>query len=157
MQADPKIVEDLNTMAQMLAHLAGQFQIDKINVKRFGVDWLSDKICKWYKKSECHLRIVVERLFYFGEDVEYDAGVTSGGSDTLSDILTRANKMAYATLDFAEGARRRAWDIRADYTPDVYEHIIEDVEKIAFQTEQQLNLIKVQGEPAYIGSRLEDE
>jgi bacterioferritin (cytochrome b1) len=64
--------------------------------------------------------------------------------------------MSYATLEFMEGARKRAWDTVADYTPDIYEHAIGAVEKIAYETEQQLNLIKEIGLPAYIAARLDD-
>lgn len=62
-------------------------------------------------------------------------------------------------LEFAQScsARKQAWEIRADYVPDIYEHLVGCLEKQIFKIERELRLIKaLGGESQYIAARLDD-
>jgi bacterioferritin (cytochrome b1) len=152
---DKKTIANLQTAAQLLAHLAGQYQVDVRQLKAMGLKWLACRVKKWYAASEDHLRKVIDRLLYFDADPEYDAGAVSG-ADTVEEVLQRAQDLVYAAHEQLVKFRAQAWEAQADYTPDVYEHAIHDLEHQAFKIERERALIKKLGEPGYIGARLED-
>ncbi len=156
MPADPTIIAGLNGTCAMLSHLCNQLAVYKTNISKFGLDWLA---CKLGKKCGCvedQLSIFVKRIFYYREDPEFEIG-TVKGADSVTEILNDSLSLVNAVLDFAVEQRKVAWGIRADYTPDLYEHLICDMEKAEYFFEQQLNLITMMTEPAYVGARLEDE
>src|SRR5271169_2403819 len=113
--ASPQIIEDLQTSAQMLAHLSGQYQVDVQNIKCMGVKWVSKHVRCWYKGSEDQLRKVLKRLFQFGVDPEYDAGSVAG-ADTIDEILERAEGLVTAVHDQMCGFRLAAFNAKPDYT-----------------------------------------
>jgi bacterioferritin (cytochrome b1) len=149
------VVDNLQTSCQVMAHLAGQYQVDVQQLKAMGLKWLAKCVKKWYQGSEKYLRQFVDRLLYFSVDPEYDAGETAG-ADNVDALLERAETLVYAALDSLTGFRKAAWDARADYTPDVYEHAIKALEYQAVTIERERALIKKLTEAGYIGSRLED-
>lgn len=151
-----QIIEDLQTTCQLLAHLAGQYQVDARQLKAMDLKWLAKCVKTFYQGSECFLRKFIDRILYFGKDPEYDAGTTAG-SDSVEEILTRAGGLVYAAHDQLCEFRKRAWETKADYTPDIYEHAIHELEHQAIEIEKQLELLKTLGDAGYIGSRLEDE
>jgi bacterioferritin (cytochrome b1) len=153
MTGDKKVIDNLQTAAQILSHLAEQYRVDRLNTKKFGVKALSKCFKEWYKGSEKHLEILIDRLLYFGADPEYDAGEVAGADD-VKEILDRASGLVYAALDQFEKFRRAAWDTVADYTPDIYEHAIKELEYQAFKIEREQDLLKLLGEPGYVAARL---
>lgn len=155
MTTSPGIIKDLQTSAQLLAHLAGQYQVDVQNLKVMGPKWLAKRVKCFYQGTEKQLRIVIDRLLYFGTDAVYDAGETAGADD-IPTILNRAQGLVYALLDHLCTARKAAWDYKADYTPDIYEHAIKEMEGQAYRIERELALIKQLSISGYIGARLED-
>lgn len=157
MEAPSKqIVDDLNSAAQMLAHLSAQYRVDIKNIKSLGPKWLAKRVKCWYHETEEHLDKIVCRLFYFGEDPDYEVGQVVGADDVV-EILKRAEALVYAAHDAFCDFRKSAWEAKADYTPDIYEHAIHALERQAYQIERELELIKKLTEPGYIGARLEDE
>ena len=152
---DPKVTESLQTSCQILSHLAGQYQVDIQQMKALGIKWLAKRVKSWYKGTESQLRIFLQTLLYFGVDPEYDAGSVAG-ADSVTEVLERAGSLAYAAMDFMCASRKQAWDIQADYTPDVYEHCIEELAHQIKHIERELHLISLSGETDYILSRLGD-
>lgn len=156
MPADPQIIAGLNTTCMMLSHLCNQLKVYKINVKKFGLKWLG---CKLGKKQDCvedQLDIFLKRIFYYREDPVYDIG-TVKGANSITEVLTDSLDLVNAILDHAVIQRKMAWDIRPDYTGDLYEHLIEKMECAEFFFETQLNIIKLKDEASYVYARLEDE
>ena len=152
---DPKISSDLQAGCQILSHLAGQYRVDVQQLKALGVKWLAKRAKCWYKGSEGQLDILIKSLLYFGVDPEYDAGSVTG-ANTITEMLERDESLVYAALEFMCAARKTSWDILADYTPDVYEHCIEELQHQAKHIERELHLIGLKGEADYILSRLGD-
>ena len=155
MKADPKVISDLQSAAQMLATAAEQYRVDKRQLKGIDLDWLAHKVGHWYDDAECHLGIVLKRLIMFDTDPSYTVGKVAGGGN-VTDLLSRSLKGAQGLFDALCQYRKNAWNIRADGVPDVYEHAVQDVEKWIVCIERELKLIAGMGLPAYIGSRLED-
>jgi bacterioferritin (cytochrome b1) len=153
--ANPQIIEDLQTSAQMLAHLAGQYQVDVQNLKCMGVKWVANHVRCWYKGSEEQLRRMIKRLFQFGVDPEYDAGAVAG-ADTIDEILDRAEGLVTAAHDQMCVFRYNAYQAKPDYTSDIYEHAIHELEHQLTHIERERELIKKMGEASYVGARLED-
>ena len=151
-----QVIQDLQTSAQLMAHLAGQFQVDVRLLHAMGLGWLQKRFKKFYKLSEDQLREFIDRILYYGEDPEYDAGKSSGAA-SVSEILQRARDLVYAAHEEFSGFRKAALEASGDYTTDVFEHAIGDLECMAYKLERELALIKTLGEPGYIGARLEDE
>ncbi len=149
------VLDDLQTSCQLFAHLAGQYQVDRRQLKAMGLKWLACRVKDWYEGSEKYLRQFIDRLLYFDEDPEYDAGKT-GGADSIDALLQRAQQLTYDAFEQLTVFRKRAWDARADYTADIYEHAICELEEQAVKIERERALIKKLGEPGYIGARLED-
>ena len=153
---DKSIIDNLQTAAQMISHLAGQYRVDQRNLHAMGLKWLQKKVKCWYHKTEDQLDKMLDRLLYFGVDPDYDIGAVSG-ADTVTDLLDKDHGLVYALLEKLIEFRKAAWEIQTDYTPDIYEHAIECFEHQAYKIEREQELIKKLGEPGYIGARLEDE
>jgi bacterioferritin (cytochrome b1) len=120
-----------------------------------GLNWLAKCVKKWYASSEEHLREFLDRLLYFDQDPEYDAGQVSGAT-SIDGLLERAETSVYAAFEQLCEFRKKAFEARADYTADIYEHSIRCLEKQAVKIERERALIAKLGEPGYIGARLED-
>lgn len=155
MKTTPAVIANLQTACQLEAHLAAQYQVDVQQLKAMGLNWLAHRVKKWYSGSEAQLRTFIDRLLYFGTDPTYEAGTVTG-ADSVDGLLERAQGLVYAALDQLDDFRKAAWDAKADYTADIYEHAIRDLEKQAIKIDRERNLIQKLGEPGYIGARLED-
>jgi bacterioferritin (cytochrome b1) len=155
-KADPKVIADLQSSCAMLATAAEQYRVDCKALKAIDLDWLAHKVKGWYSDSECHLELMLKRLFAFDADPSYTVGkVGSGGN--VTDLLQRSLKGAQAMFDAFCTFRKNSWNARADSVPDLYEHAVQDIEKWIICIERELKLIEGMGLPGYIGSRLEDE
>jgi hypothetical protein len=156
MDADKQTVKNLQDSAQRLASLAGQYQIDVRWLKALGLGWLACYFKKWYGSTEDQLRIFVDRLLYIEAPVSYQAGKVTTPDD-LATLLSDREKTVYDILDAFKDYRKASWDIEADYTPDIYEHAIRELEKQAVKLARERKLLEKLTEPGYIGARLEDE
>lgn len=155
MKADATVIENLQTTCQVLAALAAQYQVDVQQLKTMDLDWLACRVKKWYGAAECHLRIAMKRLLYYGEDPTYSVGEVTG-ADSVEALLKRAETNVYAAFEQFCTFRKTAWDIRADGVVDIYEHMVQEMECQAFKIERELDLLGLLREPGYIAARLED-
>ena len=155
MATDPTVVKNLQTSCAVLAHMAEQFRVDEKNLKNMDLDWLAARVDKWYGKAECHLGKFIKRLLYYGVDPKYDCGSVTNAADVES-LLKSALAMSSAALDQFNEFRQQAWEAKAGYLPDLYEHAIDDLEHIVYKAQRELKLIDGLTEPGYIGARLED-
>lgn len=156
MQADPIIIADLQNTCQSMASLSGQYAVDVCQLKAMDLDWLACRVKKWKSCTDEQLEIFVKRLLYFGQDPIFQPASIFGFTDVTS-FLERT--LATVSVAFAQScsARKQAWEIRADYVPDIYEHLVGCLEKQIFKIERELRLIKaLGGESQYIAARLED-
>ena len=154
--ASTKIIDDLQTSAQILAHLAGQYRVDAINLHVMGLKWLVKRVKGWRDGADDQLCHIMKRLFQFGVDPEYDAG-TVNGADAVDDILERAEGLVTAAHDQFCEFRAAAFAAKPDYTSDLYEHAIQELESQLTHIERERELIKKLSEPSYVGARLEDD
>lgn len=155
---DQKVIDNLQKTAAGLASLSCQFRVDIRLIHAMGLKWLQHRIEKWYHCAESQLDVVVDRLLAFDTDPSYECGTVAGASSVL-DVLTREQVSITGLHTSVCNYRKEAWDTKADYTPDIFEHVIESLEKILIKVEQQIALIKKLskgGEANYIASRLED-
>ena len=136
--------------------MAEQFRIDTELLEALDIDFLAGKTHKWYHKSEKTLECLLERLIGFEGDAGYTVGKLQGGGGSISTVLERDGRLLQAAFDQFVGFRKRAYEIRADYTPDDYEHAIDWLEAAIISCEKQMRLINALGEPSYISARLED-
>ena len=153
---DKSITDNLQIACDITAHLSAQMLVDAAQVKAFGVKWLARHIKKWHEANEEYLKTFIGRLLYFDTDPEYDAGSVNG-ADEIEGILENEESLVAAAIDKFCEFRKAAWDVRADYTPDVYEHAIEYLEFQCFKIERELQLWKDLGKPGYIGARIPDD
>jgi len=155
MKANPAVVADLQTTCQILSTMIEQYRVDQAQFAGIDLDWLKHRVHKWYAACESHLETVLKRLIYFESNPQYQSGkVTSGG--TVGDVLARELAAAQGAFDQCCTFRVNAWNNRADGVPDIYEHLIQDLEKQVFKIERELWLIKGLDLPGYIAARLED-
>lgn len=157
MKADPRVVGDLLNACGILATMAEQFRIDAELLEATDIGWLASKVHKWYHKSEKFLHVFLERLIAFDGNAGYTVGKLQGTAGSFSDVLQRDGAMLQAAFDKFCVMRKTAYDIRADYTPDDYEHAIHWLEKAIICCEKQMYLVEQLGPAGYIGARLEDE
>ena len=153
------IIENLQTGAQMLSHLAGQYRVDVTQLKVMGLKWLASRVKDWQKATEFQICKFHKRLLYFETDPAYDIGAVEG-IESVDGLLEQAGGLVQAILDQFYDYRKAAWDARADYTPDVYEHAIQELEHQAMKIERERSLIVETAKPKegpYIGARLEDD
>lgn len=137
MKGDKSVIENLQTSAQMLATLAEQYRVDKHQLKDMGFKKLAKEVCCWYHKTEKHLGKIIDRLLYFETDPQYQPGEVAG-SDTVQEILSRALELADGAREQFIEFRKAAWEVQADYTPDIFEHAIKMLEcQVEDITEQQ--------------------
>ena len=153
--ANQKVIDNLESSCNLMAHLAAQYSVDARWLKALGVKWLAKHAKCWQKGSAKYLDQFVDRLLYFGEAPSYNAGVVTT-SDTIDSTLARELDLVTVAHDTLAGFRAAAWQSEADYTPDVYEHAIGELEHQAKHILRERNLIAKLGEAAYIGARLSD-
>ena len=156
MKADPRILADLNLACGALATMVEQFRIDRVQLKTLDCEWLAGKYGKWYEKAEEHLCSFQCRLIAFEGEPSFSIAGPKGGGGDVAALLQRNLDFAQKTFDQFCAARAKAYTIRADYTPDDYEHAIKFLEKLIVKHETQLRLISGLTQPGYIGARLED-
>ena len=148
--ANQTVVDNLQTACQLMAHLAGQYQIDVRSLKAYGLKSLSKCIRNGYGDAEEYLRQFIDRLLYFGELPTYNAGIVAALAEP-EDILKRAKGLVYDGLDKFHGFRKQAWEAEADYTCDIYEHAVHMLEKQAIKIDRELKNLGVEG---YLGASL---
>lgn len=157
MKADPRVIADLITSAGTLATMVEQFRIDRLALCAVDCKWLAAKFGKWYEQAEDHLEEFVEAIIAFEGNPAYTVGKLQGGDEALPAVLERTRAFTQAAFDAFCAARAKAYTIRADYTPDDYEHAIKFLQKVITKTEAQLRLIQGIGPGQYVAGRLEDE
>lgn len=155
MKVDQKTIDNLQTTCALLSSLKEQYRVDVYQLKALDLDWLACRVKKWYGSTEHHLGLFIKRLIYFGQDPEYDTDTVTGISGVDAMLAARETSV-YDALDQLIAFRTAAWDTRADSVPDLYEHVIQDLEKQAWKMERERKLIATLTEPGYIGSRLSD-
>jgi bacterioferritin (cytochrome b1) len=153
--ANQKVIDNLQTSCELMAHLASQYDVDVRQLKALGVKWLARRAKCWHQGSEKYLGQFLDRLFYFGESPEYNAGDVAA-ADTIDSLLERDLELVGAAHDALADFRKAAWDAEADYTPDVYEHAIGELEHQEKHILRERELIAKLGENAYIACRLGD-
>jgi bacterioferritin (cytochrome b1) len=153
--ASQLVIDNLQSSCEMMAHLAAQYELDCRQLKALGVKWLAKRVKCWHKGSEKYLRQFIDRLLYFEEAPGYNAGaVTTVAS--IDAVLERDLALVDAAHEALTGFRSAAWKAEADYTPDIYEHAIGELEHQAKHIARERALIAKLGEPGYIGARLGD-
>jgi bacterioferritin (cytochrome b1) len=155
MKTDETVIANLQTTCAVLSHMKEQFTIHKLALCSMDLDWLAHRVHCWHKKASHHERIFIKRLLYYGADPEFVCGSVKKLDDVES-VLNDCLSMSASALAQFTSFRKQAWEALADYTTDRYEHVIEDMEKISFKAQRELNLINDLGQPGYVGARLED-
>ena len=132
-----------------------QYRVDGYALRNLGLKDLGHKFYPgWHQKLECHLNEIVRQIFNFGEDVSYSLLPPQSGGDIralLNRDLTALNQLFGALCD----RRKAAWNIRADYVPDLYEHTIDDVQHQINHIERWLRIIAGIGPGDFVGALLE--
>ena len=155
MKADPKIIGDLLATCGQLATIQEQYRVDGYAIRNLGLKDLGRKFYpKWHQAIECHLNAIIKQVNNFGDDVSYAMLPAQSGGDIRA-LLSRD----LLTLNQAFGAlcvrRKAAWDIRADYVPDLYEHTIDTVQDQINHIERWLRIITGIGPGDFVGALLE--
>lgn len=154
-KADPKVIGDLMMTCGQLATLQEQYRVDGFALRNLGLKDLGRKFYpKWHCDLEGHLDKVIKQLFNFGEDVSYTMLPAQSGGDVRAlfnrDLLS-LNQTFAALCD----RRKAAWNIRADYVPDLYEHAIDTVQCQINHIEKWLRIIQGIGPMDFVGALLE--
>lgn len=156
MKADQKVVQDLQVGCGLMATLAEQYRVDAAQLEAIDLDFLAHKFYpKWHQKLEHHIHEFLEAIIAFGGESAYLVGQVSGGGDVRA-LLTRECVTATNAWGTMCVARKNAWNARADYVPDLWEHAIHAVQKQIETMERELELIKQLGAAGYVSARLEN-
>ena len=150
-----KVIDNLQESCALMAHLAAQYKLDALQLKALGVKWLAKHAKCWHHGSGKFLAQFVTRLLYFEESPSYDPGEVST-ADTIEALLKRDLDLVNSAHETMAGFRKAAWDAEADYTPDIYEHAVGELEHQAKHIARELGLIAKLTEPGYIAARLSD-
>ncbi len=146
---DKSIADNLLIAGQMLAQMSEQFAADVAQLDEKKVVYLKKLVKCWYRKVEEQRQIVGERLLEFGVDPKYQIGEVAS-TDAIGDILERAEQLVTAAHQKFCEYRKAAWNIVADYTPDIYEHAIRKLEKILGDVENEQELLEAYGDKGYL-------
>jgi bacterioferritin (cytochrome b1) len=156
-KADPKVIGDLLATCGQLATMCEQYRVDGYAIRWMGLKGLGKKFYSddsWHQELESHLNKIVKQLFNFGEDPSYQMLPAQSGGDAralFSRDLTALNQIFVALCD----RRKAAWNIRADYVPDLYEHAIETVQCQIEHIERWLRIIAGIGPGGFVGALVE--
>jgi bacterioferritin (cytochrome b1) len=150
-----KVIDNLQTSCELFAHLAAQYNLDVHQLKMLGVKWLAHRAKCWHKGSGKFLGQFVDRLLYFDEAPSYEPGEITT-AESVDALLERDLDLVNAAHEALTGFRKDAWNAEADYTPDVYEHAIGELEHQAKHIARERALIQKLTEPGYIAARLGD-
>ena len=155
MKADPKVIGDMMASCGQLATMCEQYRVDGYAIRNLGLKNLGRKFYpKWHQALECHLNAIIKQVFDFSEDVSYTLLPAQSGGDIRA-LFTR-DLTALGQLFLALCARRKAaWDLRADYVPDLYEHAIDDVQSQINHIERWQRVIAGIGPGGFVGALLE--
>jgi bacterioferritin (cytochrome b1) len=155
MKADPKVIGDLLTTCGQLAGIQEQYRVDGYAIRNLGLKNLGKKFYpKWHQSLECHLNEIIKQVFDFGEDVNYSLLPPQSGGD-IRTLLNRDLVSLNQLFTSLCTRRKTAWDIRADYVPDLYEHTIDDVQSQINHIEKWLRIIAGIGPGDFVGALLE--
>ena len=155
MKADPKVIGDLLASCGQLASMAEQYRVDGYAIRNLGLSDLGHRFYPgWHQALECHLNKIIKQLNNFGEDVSYTMLPAQSGGDIralFNRDLVALNQLFGALCD----RRKAAWNIRADYVPDLYEHTIDTVQHQINHIERWLRIIAGIGPSDFVGALLE--
>lgn len=154
--ASQPVIDNLQAACELMAQLAAQYGLDARQFKALGVKWLAKRVKCWHKGSEKFLGQLIDRLLYFGEKPKYDVGSVTIGADTIDGVLAEELDLVGEAHDALVAYRKAAWNAEADYTPDIYEHAIGELEHQAKHIARERALIQKLGEAGYVGARLGD-
>ena len=154
-KADPKVIGDLLATCGQLATVQEQYRVDGYAIRNLGLKDLGRKFYPtWHVALECHLNGIIKQINNFGEDVSYTILPAQSGGDIrtlLNRDLVTLNQVFGALCD----RRKAAWNIRADYVPDLYEHTIETVQSQINHVERWLRIIAGIGPGDFVGALVE--
>jgi bacterioferritin (cytochrome b1) len=150
-----KVIDNLQESCALMAELAAQYKLDVHQLKALGVKWLAKRAKCWHHGSGKFLGQFIDRLLYFGESPKYDVGIVET-ADTIEALLKRDLDLVNAAHEELTSFRKDAWNAEADYTPDIYEHAVGELEHQAKHIARELALIAKLTEPGYISARLSD-
>jgi bacterioferritin (cytochrome b1) len=154
-KADPKIIGDLLATCGQLATIQEQYRVDAYAIRNLGLKDLGRKFYpKWHCDIEGHLDKIIKQLNNFGEDVSYSMLPAQSGGDIRA-LLTRDAAMLNQTFGSLCLRRKAAWDARADYVPDLYEHAIDTVQSQINHVERWLRIIAGIGPGDFVGALVE--
>ena len=156
-KADPKVIGDLLATCGQLATMCEQYRVDGYAIRNLGLKGLGKKFYSgdsWHQDLECHLNKIVRQVFNFGEDPSYQMLPAQSGGDIralFNRDLVALNQLFVALCD----RRKAAWNLRADYVPDLYEHAIETVQCQIEHIERWLRIIAGIGPGDFVGALVE--
>ena len=154
-KTDPKVIGDLLATCGQLAGMQEQYRVDSYAIRNLGLKNLGRKFYpKWHQALECHLNRIIKQVFAFEENPSYQMLPAQSGGDIRA-MFTR-DLTALRQMFLALCARRKAaWDLRADYVPDLYEHAIADVQAQIEHIERWMRLIEGIGPGGFVGALVE--
>ena len=154
-KADPKVIGDLLATCGQLASMAEQFRVDGYAIRNLGLKSLGKKFYPgWHQDLEGHLNKMLKQVFNFGEDPSYQMLPAQSRGDIralFTRDITALNQLFLALCE----RRKAAWNIRADYVPDLYEHAIESVQCQINHIERWLRIIAGIGAGDFVGALVE--
>lgn len=157
MKADPKVLADLQQACGILATIAEQYRIDGYGLRNLGLKKLGRKFYSersWHQAVEGHLNIFIKQLLDYETDPMYSIGGLVSGGDLKGVISRNCNNATLAFVTFCK-LRTNAWNARADYVPDEYEHAIADLQHQVNKMERWLKNIASIGPNDFVGAFLE--
>ena len=154
-KADPKVIGDLLATCGQLATIQEQYRVDSYAVRNLGLKSLARKFYpKWHCDVEGHLDKIIKQVNNFGEDVSYSMLPAQSGGDIRA-LLTRDQQALTQIFGALCERRKAAWNIRADYVPDLYEHAIETMQSQLEHVEKWLRIIAGIGPGDFVGALVE--
>ena len=150
------MVQDLRTACGILATIAEQYRIDGYGMRFLGLKELGRKFYPgWHQDIECHLNLFIKQILRFEDDPLYPIGALQAGAADIRGVLRRDREAATSAFNALCAMRTRAWNVRADRVPDLFEHAVDEVQHQVEKLEQIERIVAGIGPADFVGALFE--
>jgi bacterioferritin (cytochrome b1) len=148
-----EVITSLQESAGEVAHLVETYRVYRKCMKNIGAKPLASDIKGFYKGSEDQLGKLLKRIIFYEQTPTFSVGKITG-SDSIGVVLGNCMQRVTYLLSVLYKNRRAAWDAKADYTADIYEHAVLEFEGQLVKIRREKKLLAELGEKGYMGAQV---
>jgi len=156
MNANAKVIENLQTAVSMELAAVNQYLLHALVAADWGLDRLAAKMREEMQEELGHAENYARRIVFLKGDPVLKAAKTPHRAQALRDMFEADLRDEQDAIKFYTQAARTADEVDDIGTRDLFERTALDEEGHMAWLELQLSLLKRMGEPAYIAMQIGD-